>query len=141
MNRGSRAAVPLFVVCVPVQFLPIPSKELASDSNKPLTPVGGSPGSGAFNLAMICAIPVDGSLNNGFEPVLIVVGKRNEAERLQAPGQRTQHFRRTQHHSGRSQKHQFAIAPGVDRMSHGEQATSDGNHLQFSRDTATVPQS
>jgi hypothetical protein len=110
-------------------------------ATNPLTPVGGSPGSGAFNLAMICAIPVDESLNNSFEPVLIVVRKRKEAEWLQAPGQRTQHFRRTQYHSSPGQKHQFCAAPGVDRMRHGKQAASQRNNLQFSRDTAAVTES
>jgi len=98
----------------------------------------GSPGSGAFDLVMGAATRVDGPLNGGFQPFLIVVGERHEAEWLQPPGERAQHFCRTQHHPGPCQKHQFGITPSVDRMGHRKQATGQGNDFQFARDTAAV---
>jgi len=90
---------------------------------------------------MVRAIPVDGPLNDALKPILILVAERHEAKWLQAPGERAQHLRRTQHHSGCGQKHQFATAPGVDRMSHRKQAASQGNDLQFARHTAAVTES
>jgi hypothetical protein len=54
-------------------------------SSMPIVTVGSSPRSGAFDLAVIGATLVHGPLNGSFQLVLIVVGKRNKAERLQAP--------------------------------------------------------
>lgn len=90
---------------------------------------------------MVGATLVDGSLNDGFEAILIVVGEGGEAEWLQAPGKRAQHLRRAEHHARVCQKHQFSLTAGVDRTSHGEQAPSQGDDFQFSGNTAAVVES
>jgi hypothetical protein len=90
---------------------------------------------------MVRAMLVDRPLNDGFQPVLILVGERNEAEWLQAPGKRAQHFRRTQHHSSRGQKHQFCSASGVDGVRHGKQTASQRNDFQFAWDTPPIIES
>jgi len=97
-----------------------------------------SPGPRALDLPMIAAALVDRSLNDSLQPALIVLLQGNEAERLQAPGKRAQHFRGTKHHAGRGQDHQFAIASSVDWMRHRKQPTGQGYNFQFARNAAAV---
>lgn len=100
-----------------------------------------SPGSRALNLPMIAAVPVGRRLNDGLQSALVVVLQVDEAEGLQAQGQRGQHFRGANHHPGGRKEHQLAIAPGVERMWHGQQAPGERNHFQFARDASPVCES
>jgi len=87
---------------------------------------------------MIAAVLVDRPLNDSLQSVMIIALQCHEAKGLQAPGKRAQHFCGTKHHASRGQDHQFAIASGVDRVRHGEQATGQGNNFQFARDAAAI---
>jgi hypothetical protein len=50
-----------------------------------------------FHLSVANAVLIQGQLNRGLEPGFVAIAESDELERLETPGDRTQHFRRAQH--------------------------------------------